>query len=177
MQRLGRNLDYGVPVPLSPEIRSNACTREARLRSEPIAGRISLSTGVDGVCALRSCTLRASSAETATGPKGTNPVNAAGDLPVLSALPERWSCRRSIRRLGGRRWICGSAFGCGEGAATVSRPWETVALGAAATATRSLFLRGTVFFFALLPGVFLDSTGASVRICAARWRRAISASI
>ncbi len=125
MKPVLNHFDYGVPVPLRPALRSNAWTREPRLRSELIFERISFSTGA-GWGALRSCTLRASSAETAIGPKGTNPLNAA-----FSELPERCSCRRSIRRFGGRRWIRGSSFGCGDGEVTGSPLWERLAPGAA----------------------------------------------
>ena len=79
--------------------------------------------GACGACTIlidgepaRSCTLRASLAETTTGPVGTIPLSAAVDLGVFSVC----RCLRSIRRLGGTRCICGSSLGGGGGGAATT---------------------------------------------------------
>jgi hypothetical protein len=130
--------------------------REPRVRSELIAA---LSMGGGGG-ALRSCTLRASSAETATGPTGTNPLNAAADLLTFSV------CLRSSRRFGGTRRTCGSTCGGGAGAATTVRLCKLVVGGAGAGCLGSF---PGAFFFAFL--VLLDSASAATRKSRARSRR------
>ena len=112
--------DLGVSIPFRPALRSNAWIREPRLRSEPISERISSTIGMGAGGTLRSCTLRASLADTTTGPAGTNPLSAAGDLPILSVC----SCRRSIRRLGGTTRTCGSGAGGGGGGSGHCSNWR-----------------------------------------------------
>jgi hypothetical protein len=160
--------DLGVSIPLRPLLRSNAWMREPRLRSEPISERTSSTRGAGGG-ALRSCTLRASSADTATGPAGTNPLSAAGDLD-LSAC----SCRRSSRRRGGTTRTCGSLAGSG-GAGTAARACGGIAAGAAATAGCLGFFAET-FVFTFRVGTFLKSLSGAARMSRARRRRSISAS-
>jgi hypothetical protein len=137
--------------------------REPRVRSELIDA---LSMGGGGGGALRSCTLRASSAETATGPTGTSPLNAAADLLTFSV------CRRSSRRFGGTRRTCGSTCGGGAGAATATLFCNVVVAG---TGTGCLGSFPGAFFFAFL--VFLDSASAATRKSRARSRRLKSESI
>ena len=137
--------------------------REPRLRSELIGA---LSMGGGGGGALRSCTLRASSAETAIGPTGTNPLSAAADLLTFSV------CRRSSRRFGGTRRTCGSTCGGGAGAATATRFCKLAVGGAGAGCLGSF---PGAFFFAFL--VFLDSASAAARKSRARSRRLKSESI
>jgi hypothetical protein len=138
--------------------------REPRLRSEPVAA---FPMGGGGGGAVRSCTLRASLAETATGPTGTNPLNAAADLLTFSV------CRRSRRRFGGTRRTCGSTCGGGAGAATAARVCKPVVGGAAGAGCLCSF--PGAFFFAFL--VFLDSASAAARKSRARSRRLKSESI
>jgi len=156
--------------------------RDPRLRSDPISGRSSVTTGGGGGGTARSCILRASFAETATGPVGTEPLNAATDLPGFSR------CRRSIRRRGGTRFICGSSFGCGGGGATTTWLCNSAAAGAAALAGSLRFWAGTgpgtaVFTLrteAIAVAVFFNSFGAlasvATRKSRARSRRVISSS-
>jgi hypothetical protein len=163
--------DLGVSIPFRPALRSNAWMREPRLRSEPISERISSTTAAGGGGALRSCTLRASLAETTIGPAGTNPLSAAGDLPAFSVC----SCRRSIRRLGGTRRTCGSGVGWGMGGAATTTLCTRVAAGATAFAGCLRFCAET-FVFACRVGTFLKSLSGAARMSRARRRRPISAS-
>jgi len=171
--RVQLDQDLGVSIPLRPLLRSNAWMREPRLRSEPISERTSSTRGVGGGGALRSCTLRASSAETATGPAGTNPLSAAGDLPTLSVC----SCRRSIRRRGGTTRTCGSLTGSGGGA-TTALACGALAAGAATMAGCFGFFGvfAETFVFACRVGAFLKSLSGAARMSRARRRRLISAS-
>ncbi len=160
----------GVSIPLRPLLRSNAWMREPRLRSEPISERTSSTRGVGGGGALRSCTLRASSADTTTGPVGTNPLSAAGDLAILSVC----SCRRSSRRRGGTTRTCGCLAGSG-GAGAAARACGGAAAGAAATAGCLGFFAETLVFI-FRAGTFLKSLSGAARMSRARRRRSISAS-
>ncbi len=166
---VGLDQDLGVSIPLRPLLRSNAWMREPRLRSEPISERTSSTRGVGGGGTLRSCTLRASSADTATGPAGTNPLSAAGDLDLSVC-----SCRRSSRRRGGTTRTCGSLAGSG-GAGTAARTCGGVAAGATATAGCLGFFAET-FVFTFGVGTFLKSLSGAARMSRARRRRSISAS-
>ena len=103
-----------------PVLRSKAWISELRLRSAPISGRASGMISIGGAGTARSCILRASLAETATGPAGTWPLRAAGDFPALSPCRER----RSMRRRGGRCCTSGpfaAAAGAATGGCTVAR--------------------------------------------------------
>jgi hypothetical protein len=167
--------DLGVSIPFRPALRSNAWMREPRLRSEPISERISSTTGGGGGGALRSCSLRASSAETTIGPAGTNPLSAAGDLPAFSVC----SCRRSIRRLGGTRRTCGSGAGCGRGGGGGGAATTALCTRVAAGGTRvagCLRFCAETLVFACRVGTLLKSLSGAVRMSRAPWRRSISAS-
>ena len=169
---LPRGLPYGVSNPLRPALRSNAWISDPRVRSPLASGRTSATTGAGGAVAARSCILRASLAETATGPVGTMPLSAAVDLGAFSAC----RCRRSMRRLGGTRCTCGSSLaggGAGCGAAT------TVAVTGGS-------LRGlaVVFFFAFTFTAEMEAmadaargSSAAARKSRARSRRVSSISI
>ena len=164
--------DLGVSIPFRPALRSNAWIREPRLRSEPISERISSGIGMGAGCTFRSWILRASSADTTTGPVGTNPLNAAGDLPTLSVC----RARRSIRRLGGTTRTCGSGTGCGAGGgAATARVWAGVVTGAAAL-TGCLRVFPVILIFAFGTETLLKLLSGAARISRARRRRSISAS-
>jgi hypothetical protein len=178
--------------------------REARVRSELADDGASTGGGagvsVEGTFAFRSCALRASSAETTTGPEGTVPASAAGCLPAFSGVARRGAGRRSNRRFGGRSRTCGvgwlASFSSGGavGAAVsgvgvsltkgiVSCLLGCVRFFAAAVCFAAwgfeAFLRaaaGAFFVVGTLRAV-LKSVGAPARKSRARWRRAISASI
>ena len=164
--------DLGVSIPFRPALRSNAWIREPRLRSEPISERISSAIGMGAGCTLRSCTLRASSADTTTGPAGTNPLSAAGDLPILSVC----SCRRSIRRLGGTTRTCGSGVGWLRRRRRRHRSGLRRSCSGSRCCGRLLRFFPVTLVFAFGAETLLKLLSGAARISRARRRRLISAS-
>jgi hypothetical protein len=142
-----------------PALRSKAWMREPRLRSEPISERISSARGVGGGGALRSCSLRASSAETTTGPTGTNPLSAAATCQLLRLQlpPFHPPLRRNAPYLRFRLWL---------------RRWsEQPLLDSAGELLREPLLWtgclrffAETFVFACRAGAFLKSASGAARI-------------